>query len=668
MMNFFRRILNKANIISSRTSLIIKEFNLNRTYKYVWGMKKSGNKIRNKKTKLYNFVIVYLEDGFIHSFGTKKTKIPLSICTDKHGIYYDYKSKSELFDYIKQELSKKELLRSKNLISLWKDYGISKYNYSNFLEPPNEPFVLLIDQTYGDLSIMYGGADIDSFRRMYDFAVNKWPNLTILIKLHPDVISKKKRGYLREYLHSKKNIKVISEHGQINKLIESCTALCVVTSQVGFEGLIYGKEVHVFGNPFYSGWGLTIDHSLSIDRKKNNASLEQLVFSSLVKYQTYLDPRNKKICEIEKIIFYLFKVRKNNNFFPNNLYCLNLTPWKARQIKNFTKEIKDIRLYPFRKYNSGMKNVLVWGKEYNSNEQIAKTDHFIRVEDGFIRSVGLGGDLFSPVSLLFDKKGIHYDFSKPSDLEELLQNRFVNNEELKRAKNLIREIKIKKISKYNLKFERNLTLYKKFHKNKTILVLGQVETDNSIVYGVPNNSIKKTNYSLVCQVRKDFPNDYIIYKPHPDLEKGLRSRGLEENFIKNIADSIAYKIAIEELFEISDRVAVFTSLGGFEALLREIPVTCYGLPFYAGWGLTEDKFLNKCIAERRTRNLSLEALVFIALIKYPHYYSLKFNCNTEIEYIINEIALYGNDKKNIEQMIFRYWGALKDFLKKMGSK
>ena len=663
MINFFIKILNKLNILGSRTSLIIREFYLKRSTKYVWGMKSSGKKIRNKKNK---FKIVYLEDGFIHSFGTKKTKIPLSICTDKKGIYYDYTSKSVLFDYVNEELSEQEFLRSKKLISLWKEYGISKYNYSNFLPPPNYPYVLLIDQTYGDLSIRYGGADTNDFQRMYEFAVNKWPKLRIVVKTHPDVISKKKKGFLAQYLHSKKNIKIISEQGQINKLIESCTALCVVTSQVGFEGLIYGKEVHVFGNPFYSGLGLTIDHNLSLDRKKNTASLEQLVFSALVKYQTYLDPRNKKICEIEKVIHYIYKRRKVDNFFPNNLYGLNLTPWKARQIKKFTNETKDIKLFPFRRYKPKMKNVLVWGKNFNFDGLLYQTDNLIRVEDGFIRSVGLGGDLFSPVSLIFDKKGMHYDFRNQNDLEELLQTRSVNSEELKRARNLIREIKMKKISKYNLKFEEKFTHFKKSQKNKVILVLGQVETDNSIIYGVPDNSIEKTNFSLVCQVRKDFPNDYIIYKPHPDLENGLRSKGHEENLIKNIADSIANKVSIEELFGISDRVVVFTSLGGFEALIRQKPVTCYGLPFYSGWGLTQDKFVNKEMAKRRTRNLTLEEMVYIAIIEYPHYYSLKFKCTAEIEDIINEIDQYCNDKKNIEQLIFRYWGYFKDLLKKKG--
>ena len=56
-------------------------------------------------------------------------------------------------------------------------------------------------------------------------------------------------------------------------------------------------------------------------------------------------------------------------------------------------------------------------------------------------------------------------------------------------------------------------------------MLGQVETDNSIIYGVPNDTILKTNFALVEQVRKDYPDAYIIYKPHPDTESGLRAKG-----------------------------------------------------------------------------------------------------------------------------------------------
>ncbi len=59
-----------------------------------------------------------------------------------------------------------------------------------------------------------------------------------------------------------------------------------------------------------------------------------------------------------------------------------------------------------------------------------------------------------------------------------------------------------------------------------------------------------------------------------------------------------------------------TSLTGFEALLRGRPVTCYGQPFYSGWGLTRDLHPPN---ERRQRRLVLDELVAGALIDYPLY-------------------------------------------------
>ena len=44
-----------------------------------------------------------------------------------------------------------------------------------------------------------------------------------------------------------------------------------------------------------------------------------------------------------------------------------------------------------------------------------------RMEDGFIRSVGLGSDFNWPYFLAVDRKGIYYDPSRPSELEDILQ-------------------------------------------------------------------------------------------------------------------------------------------------------------------------------------------------------------------------------------------------------
>jgi capsular polysaccharide export protein len=63
-----------------------------------------------------------------------------------------------------------------------------------------------------------------------------------------------------------------------------------------------------------------------------------------------------------------------------------------------------------------------------------------------------------------------------------------------------------------------------------------------------------------------------------------------------------------------DELHTLTSLSGFEALLRLVPVTVYGRPFYAGWGLTRDVAMPP-----RGRTLALDELAAGALILYPRY-------------------------------------------------
>ena len=649
-------ILGKFFFTKSRTRKIISEYKLDNAFFYSWGMKRSGKYLRDK---IKNKKIVFIEDGFVHSFGIKKKKIPLSICFDKNGIYYDCKSKNDLKKFIKEKLSKNDISRAKNIVELWKKYSISKYNFPSFIEPLTTPYILLIDQTFGDLSIGYGDANENSFKRMLEFAVNNWPDHKIVIKTHPDVINYKKKGCIDSSKYIKDKIIVIGDIGQINRLIESSSAVCVVTSQVGFEALIYGKDVHVFGRPFYSGLGLTIDHNINNQEFLDHITLEQLVFSSLVKYQICIDPRTNKKCEIEEIMQYIHFSREVSKFFPQDLDAINLTPWKARQINRFVYPVTGKRVKFFKSFKSKMKNIIVWGKNTQIEKNISTKVDLISVEDGFIRSVGLGGDLYPPLSLLFDKKGIHYDASRASDLEDQLQNSDVNYSEIMRAKKIVDLIVKLKISKYNLRLTKTINLPKNALNKEIIGVLGQVESDNSIIYGVPNNTIQKTNFALVERVRKDYPDSYIIYKPHPDTESGLRSKGINDDSIKFNADLIAYKTSLEDLFNKVDRIAVFTSLGGFEALIRGISVITYGLPFYAGWGLTEDFLENHTWAKRRTRKLTIEELIFITLIKYPFYSSIKFNCLTEIENIFEEI-LESSEKRTLEQIVFKYWGILKD--------
>ncbi|MEX5433779.1 hypothetical protein WCD93_31650, partial [Klebsiella michiganensis] len=84
-------------------------------------------------------------------------------------------------------------------------------------------------------------------------------------------------------------------------------------------------------------------------------------------------------------------------------------------------------------------------------------------------------------------------------------------------------------------------------------------------------------------------------------------------------------------------VHVLTSQSGFEALLRGVPVTTYGQPFYAGWGLTEDRDLDPQVQARRSRRLTLDELVAGTLLLYPTYVSRITNRFTTAEQTLYEL-------------------------------
>ena len=98
-----------------------------------------------------------------------------------------------------------------------------------------------------------------------------------------------------------------------------------------------------------------------------------------------------------------------------------------------------------------------------------------------------------------------------------------------------------------------------------------------------------------------------------------------------------------------------TSLSGFEALLRGVEVHTWGLPFYAGWGLTKDRL--SC--PRRHRKLDLEELVFATLVAYPRYVSRLSGLFIEPEEAIQELAAWMAEPARPLgwwQRIFRHWG------------
>ncbi|RTJ48531.1 capsular polysaccharide biosynthesis protein [Campylobacter jejuni] len=631
--NFYTIFLYKKNLKINKDDLF-----------FGWGRKKSGLKAMNLAKK-YNTKFILLEDGFIRSLNLGVENSPsFSMVKDDIGIYYDATMPSKLENLLNTyEFKGEEIKQAKKAIELIKKYKISKYN--NNLDIPDDYFqkdekrVLIIAQTANDASLEFGLAKDFKTVDMIKDAIKENPDSKIYIKIHPDVLSGKKQSDLDINSLPKECI-LITENFNPIALLEFFDKVYTKTSGMGFEALIQECECVCYGMPFYAGWGLTKD-KLECKRRMQKRSLEEVFYAAYILYSEYFNPYLNQKSNIFDTIQTLAKYKDIEKANSNRLFMLGFTLWKRYFIKPFFKaknneiiflnSIKSLARYKLKEDDK----FFIWGKKYDENtlknlllvkakEQnlTSFTPKVSLVEDGFIRSISLGSDLTRPFSLIVDDKGLYIDPNKVSKLEELLQSEIFDKNMLNRAKNIIKTLLENRFSKYNGLKHEDLKINAKIGQ-KVILIPAQVEDDASMILG----GFGLSTLDLLKEVRSKNQDAYIIFKPHPDVLSGNRVGLKDETLILEFCDEIVKDCSIDSAIKIADEIHTITSTSGFDALLRAKKVFTYGMPFYAGWGLTKDKY--RC--ERRTRKLSLEELVAGALITYPRYINPKTKTLCEIE-------------------------------------
>lgn len=234
------------------------------------------------------------------------------------------------------------------------------------------------------------------------------------------------------------------------------------------------------------------------------------------------------------------------------------------------------------------------------------------IEDGFLRSTGLGSECHPPHSITLDRSGIHLDPSRPCDLETLIATPIDDPRLIARAQQLRRRIVEAGISKYAVGgagFERPP------QARRLALVAGQVENDLSVRLGGAGIT---SNLELIRRARATEPDAWLLFKPHPDVDAGHRPGKIADAQALVHVDAVIRDVPMASLLDVVDAVHVLTSLTGFEALLRDCEVVVHGQPFYAGWGLTRD--LAPPIPRRGGgRGITTDELVASVLILYPRY-------------------------------------------------
>ena len=593
-----------------------------------WGHKPTADKARRYAAR-HNLPYIALEDGFLRSLdlGCKGAQ-PLSLVVDHTGIYYDAGEPSDLENLLNAsgwetpELMESARRAMRDIIR----HNLSKYNHAP-LAPEwvwgdiPAPHVLVLDQTVGDASVTLGMTHEGCFQTMLEAALAAYPLAHVWVKTHPDVIAEKKRGYLADYAAGR-GVRVMAEDCAPLSLLTGADVVYTVTSQMGFEALMLGKEVHCFGMPFYAGWGLTRDRQ-TCSRRQRRRSLEEVFAAAYLLYARYVNPIRGERCDIHDTISLLAEQRRQNERNRCFHACVGFRWWRRPYAKAYlhstggeTEFFRDGKQAVLAAWARGGE-IVAWSSDVDASLQKECDDTGVtlaRMEDGFIRSVGLGSDFNWPYSLVVDRKGIYYDPSRPSELEDILNSMPEHPDRtalLERAAALRVLILDKGLTKYNTGFR--AALPPKLPEGKTIvLVPGQVEDDASVRCG----GFGMSNLDVLRVAREARPDAFIIYKPHPDVESGNRQAAIPDAEVLRHADIILRDFPMGRLLPLVHEVHTLTSQTGFEALLRGVRVFTYGGPFYAGWGLTEDRQ----DFPRRKARLTLDELVAGALLLYPSYY------------------------------------------------
>ncbi len=258
---------------------------------------------------------------------------------------------------------------------------------------------------------------------------------------------------------------------------------------------------------------------------------------------------------------------------------------------------------------------------------------FFHVEDGFVRSVSLGAHKSPPASLIVDSRTMHYDAANPSDLEHTLQTYdFAADKALmERADRCMRMLLDLRVSKYNLGRRIDLDSVLGPKTKRRVLVIGQVETDAAIAFGCDR---PVTNNDLVRLAASENPDAEIIYKPHPEVLHGTRKGVSNPADVAGLCVILKDDLAPADALDGVDHVYTITSLMGFEALLRGKAVTCVGLPFYAGWGPTDDRQPSP----RRTRRRAVREIFAAAYLLHSRYFDPEMREAADLEEVARQLS------------------------------
>ena len=206
----------------------------------------------------------------------------------------------------------------------------------------------------------------------------------------------------------------------------------------------------------------------------------------------------------------------------------------------------------------------------------------VRLEDGLLRSIEREE---APLSLIVDTVGVYYDAARPSGMEQAITRNAALADPCARARALaLAELwRAAGLSKYNHLPEPDAPPPRPY-----VLVADQCRGDLSLAGGGAHRACDRFETMLHAAL-DEHPDCTVLVKTHPDHRshgrRGLLRRGAPRHARLRILSAPCHPA---RLVAGARAVYTLTSLIGLEGLIWGRPVRCFAMPFYAGWGLTQD--------------------------------------------------------------------------------
>ena len=499
-----------------------------------WGYRPSGLAAIRDSVRHHAGRLLVLEDSLVRSMKPGGGQV-YGLVADSRGIYYDASGNSDLLVALNSgertgwmQPGPADRAEVERLLARFRTTCVSKYNWypGDFRKSPvpENPGVMVVDQTQGDASLRHGGVREKDFDQMVRDALDEHPGEPIYLRAHPDHRYRGKHSCFSPWVFNEPRVQLLPPDISPARCFEFCKEVYVGTSLMGMEGLIHGCRVKTYGWNFYAGWGLTEDRcEAAAQARQRPLDLPRLFEAAYLQYGHYFDPDSGEPCGLGRILDHLELQRSIAAEDAGVRITVGWVPWKRDLAAGFFRSPGcELRHSDSLQHAETMAihqpdaKLLLWGAAAAPENYPMPV---VRVEDGFLRSAGLGATFHRPLSWVRDDLGIYFDPRTPSRLEAILEAGEFTAHELVDAQELLDFLRQHRLTKYNVgehsvNWNRSLA-----NGRKVILVPGQVEADASIKCGSPQ---VRSNGELLRRVRAAEPSAFLIFKAHPDLVAGAR--------------------------------------------------------------------------------------------------------------------------------------------------